>query len=120
MALTADQLRRLAMMAGESHKPVPDRMLSDLDLQDIANDVAKVPDSTGLAPADSGYTDTYDLYRAAAEAWRRKAGQLAEEFDFRVEGGSFNRMQKYRAALEQASRYANMAQSLSAPTGALD
>lgn len=107
MALTNDELTRLRMMAGESHKT--DRALSDADLQFIADEFAKTKDSDGNTPVDSGYSDTYDLYVAAAEAWRMKAGQFTEEFDFEAEGGTFSRSQKYTNALEQAARYAAMA-----------
>lgn len=107
MALSADELTRLQMMSGESHKTT--RSLTDADLQFIADNYAKIKDSDGNTPTASGYTDTYDLYVAAAEAWRMKAGQFAEDFDFEAEGASFSRSQKYTNALKQASRYAAMA-----------
>lgn len=94
-------------MAGESHKT--DRALSDSDLQFIADEYAKIKDASDNAPTASGYTDTYDLYVAAAEAWRMKAGQFAEDFDFEAEGGVFSRSQKYTNALQQSARYAAMA-----------
>jgi len=120
MALSAEQLARLAAMVGEAHKDVEDRLLSDADLQSIADDVARVPDDNGNAPNDDNYIDTYDLYRAAAEGWRRKAGIFSEEFDFESEGAVFNRSQKYRQALQQAARYAGMAQAMTTNTGTLD
>lgn len=107
MALSATDLDRLKMMAGEAHKTT--RALDDDDLQFIADNYAKIRDDDDNAPTDSGYTDTYDLYVAAAEAWRMKAGQFAEAFDFEAEGGVFSRSQKYVNALSQAKRYAAMA-----------
>lgn len=107
MALSATELDRLKMMAGEAHKTTP--ALDDDDLEFIADNYAKVRDSDGNAPTHDDYTDTYDLYVAAAEAWRMKAGQFAEEFDFEAEGGAFTRSQKYANALKQAQRYAAMA-----------
>lgn len=114
MALTSAQTFRLARMSGEAHKPTCDRMLDDSELVDLADEVALVPDDTGLAPADSGYVSTYDLYRAAAESWRRKAGMVAEGYNIKVEGASFNRSEAYDHYLAQASRYAGMAHSLTA------
>lgn len=120
MALAAADLVRLGRMVGESHKDTLDRMLSDQDLQDIADESAKIPDSAGVAPGGIGYIDTYDLYRAAAEGWRQKAGIVSEEFDFVAEGGQFMRSQKYRNYLQQAARYAGMAQHMTTRTGDLE
>lgn len=117
MALTSTQLNRLRRMAGEAHKGAAERLLSDTDLAEIADEVALVKDDTGLAPIDDGYTDTYDLYRAAAEAWRVKAGIVSESYDFIAEGGEFKRSQVYAMYLQQAARYAGMAQSLTVNTG---
>lgn len=107
MALSNTELDRLRLMAGEAHKT--DRDLSDDDLQFIADNTAKIRDAANNAPSSDSYTDTYDLYVAAAEAWRMKAGQYAEQFDFEAEGGVFTRSQKYTNALSQAKRYAAMA-----------
>lgn len=115
--LTANQLTRLKRMAGESHKSGAARMLTDEVLDDIASEVALVKDADGLTPVDADYTTTVDLYRAAAEAWRTKAGMVAEGFDFEAEGGVFDRSQVYKHYLDQAARYAGMAGNLSPQTG---
>lgn len=112
MALTSAQTFRLARMSGEAHKPTGERMVDDSELVDLCDEMALVPDTTGLAPVDSGYTATYDLYRAAAETWRRKAGMVAEGYNIKVEGASFNRSEAYDHYLAQAARYAGMANSL--------
>jgi hypothetical protein len=113
MALTGAQTYRLARMTGEGHKSTDERMLDDSELVDLANETALVIDDAGLAPAEAGYTATYDLYRAAAEGWRRKAGMVAEGYNIKVEGAAFNRSEAYDHYLAQASRYAGMANSLS-------
>jgi hypothetical protein len=95
-------------MAGEGHKDAAERMLSDARLDEIAGEVALIRDDTGLAPPDTGYVTTVDLYRAAAECWREKAGQVADGYDFKAEGASFTRSQMYDHYMEQASRYASM------------
>jgi hypothetical protein len=113
MALTAAQLTRLGSFAGETHKNAADRQVTDDQLQLIADDSAKVPDSSGFAPSHASYTDTYDLFRAASEAWRWKAGIVAENYDFIAEGGEFKRAQVYAHYMEQSKRYAGMAGNLS-------
>ena len=116
MALATQELIRLATLAGEAHKPIEDRMVEDFRLQEIADDVALVKDSEGLAPADEGYTATYDLYRAASAAWAEKAGMVAEGYNIKVEGASFNRSEVYDHYMQQAGRYAGMAGNLTVST----
>lgn len=116
MALTQAQLFRLSRMSGEAHKDVEDRMVDDVTLQDIADEMGLVKDSEDLAPADTGYVATYDLYRIAADVWRQKAGMVAEGYNIKVEGASFNRSEVYDHYLKQASRYAGMAASLTTNT----
>ena len=110
--LTSAQLTRLARMAGEGHKATSDRMLTEADLDQIASDVALMKDSEGRPPTDVDYVTTVDLYRAAAESWRTKAGMVADGFDFEAEGASFTRSQVYDHYMEQAGRFATMAAQL--------
>lgn len=110
--LTTEQTTRLARMAGEGHKAAADRMLDDADLDQIATDVALMKDSEGRAPTETDYVTTVDLYRAAAECWRTKAGMVADGFDFEAEGASFTRSQVYDHYMEQAGRFATMAAQL--------
>lgn len=112
MALTSAETFRLARMSGEAHKPTGDRMLDDSELIDLADEVALVVDDSDLAPADSGYTATYDLYRAASEAWSRKAAMIAEGYNIKVEGAAYNRSEAYDHYIAQSKRYAGMAKSL--------
>lgn len=104
-------------MAGESTKETADRMLSDAQLQLIADEIGLILDAAGLAPEDTGYTDTYDLYRTAAECWREKAGMIAEGYNVVIEGAQYNRSEAYEHYLSQATRYAGMAHSLTVVTG---
>lgn len=110
--LDATQALRLASMAGEGHKDAADRMLDDAALDVIVGEVALLKDSAGVVPGGAGYATTVDMYRAAAEAWRRKAGMVADGYDFKAEGASFSRSQMFQQYLVQAARYANMAGSL--------
>lgn len=117
MALTTEELTRLTRMAGESTKDTADRMLSDEQLQEIADEVGRVKDDSDLAPEDTGYTNTYDLYRSAAECWREKAGMIAEGYNVVIEGAQYNRSEAFEHYLSQATRYAGMANSLTVVTG---
>jgi len=115
--LTSAQEIRLARMAGEYHKETEDRMLDNARLDEIAGEVALMKDSEGLAPLDDDYTTTVDLYRAAAECWREKAGLVADGYDFKAEGASFTRSQMFEHYIEQAARYANLAGTLTMNLG---
>lgn len=115
--LTAAQLLRLSRMGGEGHKLVGDRMVDDTRLDEIAGEVALIRDDDDLGPLDVGYVITVDLYRAAAEVWREKAGMVADGYDFKAEGASFTRSQMYQHYLEQAARYASMAGTLTVSIG---
>lgn len=110
--LDAAQTARLAQMAGEAHKATSERMLDDAALDLIAENVAQLKDDSGLLPGDIGYVVTVDLYRAAAEAWRVKAGMVADGYDFKAEGASYTRSQMFEHYLAQAARYASMASQL--------
>lgn len=116
MALSETQLARLRRMVGEAHKDDDDRMLADEDLALLAEDVGRMVDAEGNGPEDEGYTPTYDLNRIAAEAWREKAGIVAESFDFIADGGEFKRSQVYEHYLSQATRYAGRVASLTTDT----
>jgi len=112
--LTAEQLARLERMTGESHKATADRTLDENDLDEAAY-MARTVDPNGEAPenadgtANTSYTNTVNLYKAASIAWMQKANIFAEQFSFTADGATFQRNQAYHAAIKQASRYADMA-----------
>jgi hypothetical protein len=55
---------------------------------------------------DTGvWTPTYDLYAAAAEGWRWKAGKIADAFDFSTDQQSFDRSQKVAHCMKMAEYY---------------
>lgn len=57
---------------------------------------------------------SYDLYGAVADGWREYAGQLANHYDFRVEGRAYNRSQLFTHCAEMASYYDSLAKPSSA------
>lgn len=113
MALSAAQLARTRRLIDD----VDSSTFTDADINDTADAMARTKDLAGLAPSHVGYVDTYDIYLLAAELWRIKAGFVAEQFDFRAEGGDFARSQKYRMYIAQAKRYSDMSSQKSANTG---
>ncbi len=59
----------------------------------------------------------YDLYGAAARGWELKAAKIATDYDYSIEGGTWNRSQAYRHALEMAAMHGGQAASLSGSAG---
>ncbi len=83
----------LAGMVSASTPPV----LSDADLN-AALDAARVVDSEGRAPVDTGYVETFDLNYAAAEALDMRADQMVLTdtgglTSFTADGASFTKRQ---------------------------
>jgi len=79
-------------------------VLSDAELELLLGSVLIV-DSAGLGPSDSDYTPTWDLNRAAAEAWRWKAGKVSGAFDFQADGASYSRSQMLDMCNRMAAQY---------------
>jgi len=51
--------------------------LTEDELEDLLAEAA-IPDGEGVAPEDEGWEPTYDINRAASEAWLIKAARAAE------------------------------------------
>ena len=81
---------------------------SDATLSDYIEAWA-VRDSTGLEPADTGWTPTYDLPAAAADVWEEKAAAAVGNFDFNADGGSFSRSQVHLQCMQMARHYKSRA-----------
>jgi hypothetical protein len=64
-----DKLKKLA--AWEDHPA-----LTEDELEDLLGSAA-LPDSEGIAPETEGWSPTYDMNRAASEAWLIKAARAA-------------------------------------------
>jgi hypothetical protein len=90
----------LAHMTSADTEPV----LSDADL-DLLLELARIPDSVGLAATDAGWTPTYDLNYAAAEGWRWKAGKAAASYAFSMDGESPERSFLMVRCEHMADRY---------------
>lgn len=55
--------------------------------------------------ANEDWIITYDLNAAAAIIWGEKAGLLAGNFDFAVDGGNFSRNQAFENAMKQTRHF---------------
>ena len=55
--------------------------------------------------SEDAWTPAYDLYAAAAEGWRWKAGKIADAFDFSTDQQSFDRSQKVKHCMDMAAKY---------------
>jgi hypothetical protein len=96
MSATAEQIGRLRRMVAEAG----DEVYTDVALAAVIETYPLV-DTGGYAPADTGWTATYDLPAAAAAVWAEKAAALAGDFDFSADGATFHRSQVYEQAAAQ-------------------
>lgn len=101
MADREKALARLRHMVAADERP----SLSADALHDLL-DGAAIRDADGLLPTDTGWTTTWDLDRAAADGWRWKAGQVAGDFTFSADGGSFSKGEVLAHCEAMADHYA--------------
>lgn len=80
----------------------PTLLAADID---ALLEYAKRADTEGLAPSDTGWTETWDLSAAAAEGWRRKAGKVAGRFNVTADGAVLSRAQIFAHCLMMAEQY---------------
>lgn len=106
MSVTAAQITRVRKLSGNVSE-------SDFDDDAITDAIELYPkiDSDGLDPADDDWTETYDLYRAAADIVDQRAAAVANQYDQNTDGASLNRSQKFG----QLSRLATRLRSRGAP-----
>lgn len=91
---------RLEAMCAADYDPA----LTDADIARILAMAAR-PDEYDLAPTDDGWTPTYDMPYAAAEAWRWKAARVAERVGFNLDGGTVHRQHLFTHCMEMARFY---------------
>ncbi len=111
MAATAEQVAQLRRMTGESSSDTySDEALEETieryPLEDARGEGPWIESTTtpGTLEENPDWTATYDLNAAAADIWAEKAADLAQDFDFSADGGSYHRSQAY-AQMMQQSRY---------------
>lgn len=110
MTATQSEIDRVRRMVDE---PTVDTYVDD----DIQAAIERYPtiDDLGTDPYEVDYSTTpptrsirddwiptYDLHAAAAEIWEEKAALLAEDYDFKADGASYERSQAHEQAKKQA------------------
>jgi len=108
MAVSFDDIKRLRIMVAESSESV----YTNSDLEDRIEATA-CTDVNGKDPDDDDWVATYNIFKVASEIFLEKAANVADEFDFNADGGSFNRSQKQQMYLRQASYYESRSKALS-------
>lgn len=109
----AEARSRLAFLAAADQEPE----LGEAELDDVLL-MARVADRYDRPPylnvtpntppvtVNPDYEVTWDLNLAAAEAWRRKAGKVALDYDMTAAGKTLQRSQRLEACLRMATMYA--------------
>jgi len=69
--------------------------------------LARCVDESGLAPSDPDWTPTWDLNKAAAEGWRRKAAKVVTAYDVQADDAKLSRSQMFKQFMQMAKLYAN-------------
>ena len=108
MTVTANDIKRLRSMINEPTSVT----YTDADLTTLIENAA-IPDNTGKFPSETDWIPTYNIYKVAADIWLEKAAKVADEFDFDADGGSFQRSQKQKMAMKQASFFESRSNALS-------
>lgn len=111
MAATADMVARLRRLVDEPTDVAP---YTDAVLEDYI-EAHPTLDALGTDPLETDFTTTpptmterdewiptYDLHATAADIWEEKAAAVAEGFDFKADGSSFSRGQKYEQYMAKA------------------
>lgn len=110
MAATEAMAERLRRMVDE-----PTEDTYDDDTIDEYIEAYPVKDTLGTDPYEVDFTTepptlserdvwipTYDLHAAAVDIWEEKVAAVAEDFDFKADGGSYSRSQRAEAYNKKA------------------
>ena len=106
MTVAAADLARLRRMIAE-----PTTTTYSDALLTAAVERYPVMDSAGEFPteidgdANDDWTETYDLFAAAADLLEEKAATMLTAFDFNADNGSFRRSQQYDHMMDMARRF---------------
>lgn len=93
-------LARVGLLCAATERPA----LSADDLGTIV-DAFQVPDASGVLFTEEGYTPTWDVNGAVAEAFRVKAARVAADFTFSADDGSFSKGEVMAKLLQMADEY---------------
>jgi len=113
MAATAAEVARLRRMVNEPDDTTyDDDALADyIERYPLLDERGEVPytwDTSTEPPtqdANDSWIPTYDLNAAAADIWDEKAAVVAQDFDFRADGGQYSRSQVVEQYQQRARSY---------------
>lgn len=119
MSATADHVAKLRRMVDETTAETysDDELSVYIEAHPLLDERGETPyvwDSSTQPPTQDDNEDwipTYDLHAAAADVWEEKAAKAAQDYDFKADGGSYNRSQVYEQFMKQA-RWHRSRQSL--------
>jgi len=113
MTVTAAQIAQMRRMVAEpTATTYSDALLeSIIELYPTIDERGTMPYywvQTGGVPtqtANANWIPTYNLNAAAAQIWDEKAAAIANQYDFKADGGDYSRSQAFKHATEQAKYY---------------
>lgn len=119
MGATASQIARLRRMTGlVGSSDYSDETLAEyIERYSLLDELGSDPytwDTSTDPPtqeANDGWIPTYDLNAAAGDIWEERAANLAQNYDFRADGGDYSRSQAYEQFMKQARNYRSRRQA---------
>ena len=113
MTVTVAQIAQIRRMVAEpAATTYSDALLEDIiELFPTIDELGTMPyywvQGSG-APTktdNENWISTYNLNSAAAQIWDEKAAAIADQYDFKADGGDYSRSQAFKHATEQAKYY---------------
>lgn len=98
--LRATAIARIKLKCQAASEPT----LSDQEVSDILDAYAEV-DITGLPPDDPAWVGTWDLAACYRQGWLIKAGKVASDVDYDVDGAKYSQSQMAALCMKQADAY---------------
>lgn len=103
MAATAAQIARVRRLVDEPSTTTYSDIaigeyIESYPLMDERGEVPYTWDTSTSPPTqdtNDNWIATYDIHAAAADIWEEKAAGVAEDYDYRADGGQFTRSQVY-------------------------
>ena len=113
MTVTAAQIAQMRRMVAEpTATTYSDALLEDIiELYPTIDELGTMPyyyvQSSGVPTKtdNDNWIPTYNLNAAAAQIWDEKAAAIANQYDFKADGGDYSRSQAFKHATEQAKYY---------------
>lgn len=98
MAVTSTQIARVRSLANVT------AVEYDTAAVTAVIELYPIVDSSGYFPDEDDYTETYDLYRAAADIVEQEAAKVAKQYDVTADGATLSRSQIAEGLFTLAAR----------------